>query len=373
MWQAIIVGGGFYGASIAHYLATKRGLSRVLLLEREDALLTRSSFVNQARVHGGYHYPRSFTTAYRSRVNMPRFRAEFGPAVFDGFEAIYAIASRNSKVTCQQMERFCREIGASLEPAPEAYARLFNPRFIARSYLTVEQAFNADILRRIMLDRLAADGVETRTGAEVEEIRVSADRAEVRGRRGGEPFALEAQMVFNCTYARLQQVVRGTHAPNFRLRHEITEMVLVEPPEELKALGVTVMDGAFFSIMPFPARGLHSLSHVRYTPHQNWVDSPDVDPYERLAHYPRGSAADWMIRDSARYLPCVARAKPVKTLFEVKTVLLRSEGDDSRPILFERHGEGGRLFSVLGGKIDNIFDILERLDAESLVVAESVL
>ena len=147
-------------------------------------------------------------------------------------------------------------------------------------------------------------------------------------------------------------------------------MVLVEPPPELAGLGVTVMDGPFFSMMPFPARGLHSLSHVRYTPHAHWLDD-GTDPYARLAHYHCESRADRMIRDAARYLPAVARARPRQSLFEVKTVLTRNESDDGRPILLHRHPPHGRVFSVLGGKIDNIYDILERLDAERLPTDET--
>ena len=71
--DAVIIGGGFYGAAIAVYLAKQRGFKRILLVEREPELMMRASYNNQARVHNGYHYPRSFTTAYRSRVNLPRF------------------------------------------------------------------------------------------------------------------------------------------------------------------------------------------------------------------------------------------------------------------------------------------------------------
>ena len=70
--DAVIIGGGCYGSAIAIYLAKQRGLRRVILLEREPKLLSRASYTNQARVHNGYHYPRSFTTAFRSRVNLPR-------------------------------------------------------------------------------------------------------------------------------------------------------------------------------------------------------------------------------------------------------------------------------------------------------------
>ena len=48
--------------------------------------------------------------------------------------------------------------------------------------------------------------------------------------------------------------------------------------------------------------------------------------------------------------------------FEVKTVLPQSEHDDSRPILFKRCGELPGLVSVMGGKIDNVYDLPRELD-----------
>jgi hypothetical protein len=45
---------------------------------------------------------------------------------------------------------------------------------------------------------------------------------------------------------------------------------------------------------------------------------------------------------------------------------VKNEGDDGRPILFEKHLEMPGCYSVLGGKIDNIYDVLEKLDAEIL-------
>lgn len=71
-----------------------------------------------------------------------------------------------------------------------------------------------------------------------------------------------------------------------------------------------------------------------------------------------------MIRDVGRYLPAVFDAKYVDSLFEVKTVLVKNEGDDGRPILFEKHPELPGCYSILGGKIDNIYDVLEKLDAD---------
>lgn len=363
MSRAIVVGGGFYGAIIAAHLKHVRRYDEVILLERGARLMERASFVNQARVHNGYHYPRSFTTAFRSVVNAPRFRSEFGASVVSNFTKLYALARRNSRVTARQMERFCQEIGAPLEPAPADLVRLFEKSLVEKVYLAEEQAFDADKLREVVTQRLK--GVDVRFEHEVEHVVQDEVRSTVRGRAGGQ-FELSADVVFNCTYSRLNFTL-GRQGSN--LKHEIAEMALIEPIGPIAELGVTIMDGPFFSVMPFPARNLHSLSHVRYTPHAFWIDD-GRDAYAVLDDYARESRADRMLRDAGRYMPSLLRCRIRSTLFEIKTVLTRNEGDDGRPILFARQEPHGRIISVLGGKIDNVFDVLERLDKEALHGAE---
>jgi len=129
-----------------------------------------------------------------------------------------------------------------------------------------------------------------------------------------------------------------------------------------------VMDGPFFSMMPFPARGLHTLSHVRYTPHLHWQDQCGIDPYQKMNDYGSATRVDRMVRDAGRYMPAVLDAKYVESLFEVKTILVKNEGDDGRPILFEKHPELPGCYSVLGGKIDNVYDVLEKLDEEVFTI-----
>lgn len=129
-YDAVVIGGGFYGSVIAIYLARERGFRNILLMEREPELMTRASYNNQARVHNGYHYPRSFTTAYRSRVNFPRFMSDWPQSITQNFIKLYAIARRNSKVTSKQFERFCLSIGAPLQPVDASLRKLFEPHLI---------------------------------------------------------------------------------------------------------------------------------------------------------------------------------------------------------------------------------------------------
>ena len=99
----------------------------------------------------------------------------------------------------------------------------------------------------------------------------------------------------------------------------------------------------------------------------HWNDKPGVDPYQKLNDYERATRVDRMVRDAGRYLPAVLDARYVDSLFEVKTVLIKNEIDDARPILFEKHEELPGCYSILGGKIDNIYDVLEKLDEEQII------
>jgi glycine/D-amino acid oxidase-like deaminating enzyme len=364
MYGAIVIGGGFYGAVIASYLLKRKGLRNVAVLEREPGLLKRASFNNQARIHNGYHYPRSFTTAFRSRVNLPRFVRDYPDALKRDFTALYAIARRNSKVTAGQFRRFCRAIGARLEPAPRPLRSLFEPRLIEEAFLAEEYVFDAVRLAHSASQELGEAGAELRFNTTVTGIYARGGSLSLRCEGADGAAELSARLVFNCAYSGLNRLDGHFSGTRNRLKHEITEIALVQSPPQLQGLGITVMDGPFFSMMPFPARSLHALSHVRYTPHLNWEDSRAVDPYRRLEQYERATRADRMLRDAARYLPVIGEARYVESLFEVKTVLVKNETDDGRPILFERHPELPGCFSILGGKIDNVYDVLERLDTE---------
>jgi glycine/D-amino acid oxidase-like deaminating enzyme len=363
--DAVVIGGGFYGTVIATHLAKHHGFD-VVVVELGHELLARASYGNQARIHNGYHYPRSFTTAYRSHINLPRFVQDWPQAVKKDFTKLYAIARRNSKVSAQQFQRFCGSIGARIEPAAPEFRGLFDATLVERVFLVEEYAFNATVLADYARRDLDDQGIPV-----LYHTRVTAVRAAEAGRlavsaestRGAET-ALTARYVFNCTYSGLNQVGGDVSPTRTGLKHEIAEMALVRLPSELEGVAVTVMDGPFFSVMPFPPLRLNTLSHVRYTPHVHWTDERGVDPYAKLEAYDRVSRADRMIRDASRYLPLLAEANHEGSLFEVKTVLVNNEGDDGRPILFEGDPNLAGYYSVLGGKIDNVYDVLERLESE---------
>lgn len=351
-YDAVIVGGGFFGCSIAIALAQVG--QRVLVCEAAEALLTGASYHNQARIHNGYHYPRSVLTALRSRVNFPRWVEDYRACVVEDFEAYYAIARRFSKVSAPQFRSFMERVGAPLDPAPFSVQQMFSRALIDKVYRVKEYAFDAVKLRDLMLERLAAARVEVRLNCPV--VKVAAGLVctlEVAGERQ----EVAAGHVYNCTYSHINELLRASDLPQIRLKHELAEMALVEVPERLRTLGITVMCGPFFSLMPFPARGLHTLSHVRYTPHTTWEEPAAPGQPTAPSKLPPSNFR-YMCNDAQRYLPLLSECRHVDSLWETKTVLPASEQNDSRPILFRRDCGLPNLHCVMGAKIDNIFDAL---------------
>jgi glycine/D-amino acid oxidase-like deaminating enzyme len=371
-YDVLVVGGGFFGLYIAAYFA-RLGRS-VLTVEAEPAAMSRASFSNQARVHNGYHYPRSVLTALRARTSFPRFVAEFSDCIVDDYESLYAVGSVLGNLTAKQFKLFCDRIGARCDRASGDLKRHFSDRLIEEVFSTTEHAFNAEKLRERMLHRLKDEGAHLWTSTSAQRVeRLPDDRLAVRLETSEGPRTVIANEIYNCAYAGINTLLRRSELPTIPLKHELAEMCLMHIPESLKSIGVTVMCGPFFSFLPFPARQAHTLSHVRYTPHFAWLDrGPEgVDPATVLRSPLRRSNWRRMIRDATRYMPSLESAEYVDSLWEIKTVLPASETNDSRPILLRRDQGLANLHCVLGAKIDSVYDVVEAIQADQRLPSAS--
>ncbi|RIJ32324.1 FAD-dependent oxidoreductase [Henriciella mobilis] len=349
-----IVGGGFYGCALADQLA-RRG-NRVILFETEAELLTRASRVNQARVHTGFHYPRSIVTAMRSKALHRRFAEDYPEAVVSDFEMVYAIAKRRSKVTAGRFHRMFADMGAPIRPVSPSVSSLLNFDLIEGAFLCQEYAFDWTQLRRSIIDRMQNSGVEVRLKTPVKRLADHGTHVTIECEDGER---VDVSSAYNVTYSNINHLLAASGLEQVGLKHELAEIALIDPPEELQGLAVTVMDGPFFSVMPYPSLGAYSLTHVSYTPHASWLDSEvDGSPYDVAKRLNVQSRWKLMQADAKRYIPSLEHSTYRASLFDVKTVLVANERDDGRPILFRKH-DSTRIFSVMGSKIDNIYDLFD--------------
>ena len=151
-YDKIILGAGLYGL----YAAQKCGAAgqRVLVLERDPAPFMRATYINQARVHMGYHYPRSYSTAIKSAHYFERFCRDYGFCLHSEFDQVYATSAHFSWTNAAEFRRFfaAAEIRCDDVP-PEKY---FNPGLCDGAFLTTEYTYDAQALKRWFLEQLAA-------------------------------------------------------------------------------------------------------------------------------------------------------------------------------------------------------------------------
>ena len=253
----LIIGAGLYGLYAALYCA-KRG-QQVEVLEMEEAPFTRATYINQARVHMGYHYPRSLSTAMKSAGYFKRFTEDYSFCLHTAFQQIYATSAHFSWTDAAEFLKFCRDGGIPCKALPvEEY---FQPGLCDGAFLTEEYTYDAHILRDHLMEEIAKyPGVKLHFTALHE----------------GHREVYRAPCVLNATYASVNQVlekVKGVTAEPFGLKYELCEIILCKTGDKLRDIGFTVMDGPFFSIMPFGRTGYHSLTSVTFTPHKTSYDA----------------------------------------------------------------------------------------------------
>lgn len=456
-YDCIIIGGGFFGAYIA--LQLKEKYNSILVLEQESDLLLHASLNNQARVHNGYHYPRSLSTAISSSRHFKTFCNEFKLAIKNDFAKYYAIANIGSKTSSTQFYRLFKQFDIFIESVPNHIKAMFNKKLVSDVFLTREYAFDAAILRGILKERLESKNIEIATNTQAVCVRedkcglyveiqgysaciaISADSkakesqadsgnaesmsldsntsnapAEVSwsdfsgfGAKGEgsllkandralseqsaksaqetmrETRKLHAPLILNCTYAGINHLLQNSHLPPLPLKFEMTEMALVNVPKSLQNISVTIMDGAFFSLMPYPSKDCYTLSHVRYTPHFAWRDFPlesklkayslqdsnnpltqATNPYIMLQAFKQKATSNFplMKADVRRYMPILESLEYLDSLYEIKALQIQNEIDDGRPIIFAKDYGLKGFCTIMGGKIDNIYEIAGLLAME---------
>jgi hypothetical protein len=371
MFDKIILGAGLYGLYAAH-LCGKKG-EKVLVLEYDDAAFMRATYINQARVHKGYHYPRSYSTAIKSAGYFNRFNDDFGFCILSAFDQIYATSSAFSWANAGQFVKFCK--AANIRCERVLADNYFNPGLCDGAFLTEEYTYDASILRDYFMKELTDyPQVEIRYSSRIKTIQNVGQVYEIELQDG---TIVETGFVLNATYASVNQVLENVGFEKFRIKYELCEIILCTINDTLKNTGITVMDGPFFSIMPFGKTGYHSLTAVTFTPH--------LTCRKDLPHFPcqkksgglctplqlgncnnclvkPKSAWPYMSNLAKKYLKEEFGIEYSHSLFSIKPILVASEIDDSRPTVIRRYSSCPTFVSVLSGKINTVYDLDEILE-----------
>ncbi len=369
----VMIGAGLYGLYSALFCG-QRG-QRVTVLECDGRPFGRATYINQARVHQGYHYPRSLSTAMKSAGYFQRFNEDFGFAINREFEKVYATSRQFSWSDGAQFKKFCQMAGIPCEELhPE---RFFKKGMCDGAFLTREYTYDAAILRDYYLEKLKGlPNVEILYNVDIQSIEKHSGCYRVFTAESGD---FETGFLLNATYAGANQVLDMLGFEKFKIKYELCEIILCEAGDKLRPYGFTVMDGPFFSIMPFGKTGDHSLTSVTFTPHTTSYDPVPTFPCQARSGghcSPRRlgncndcpakppSAFPYMANLARKYLKDEYAFTYKGSLFSMKPILMSSEIDDSRPTVVRSYSEKPTFVAVLSGKINTVYDLDEVLSHE---------
>lgn len=370
-YDKIIIGAGIYGLYAALFCA-KKG-EKILLFEYDDEAVSRATYINQARVHNGYHYPRSFSTAIKSAKYFDRFNRDFDFAINKEFLKVYATSKEYSWTDAEQFRKFCKN--AKIKCKDLIPTQFFKENLCDGVFDTLEYTFDAMIIKDYYVNELKKyDNVTIKYSTRIKKIEKNEDTAKY-------DVLLEDNKIFssgyllNATYASTNQITEMLGFEKFKIKYEICEIILCKVSDNLKNVGITVMDGPFFSVMPFGKTGLHSLTSVTFTPHITSYDTLPTFPCQNdnnsCSPYQLGNcnicpnkpetAWNYMYTLAKKYLRENIELEYSHSLFSVKPILMASEIDDSRPTVIKQFSKNPTYISVLSGKINTIYDLDEVL------------
>ncbi|MFM9328687.1 FAD-dependent oxidoreductase [Paenibacillus mesotrionivorans] len=368
-YDYLVFGAGIYGLYATKFLAEK-GL-KVALIEFDKEPLIRASYINQARVHNGYHYPRSVSTAAKSANYYQRFSEEFSFAVNKEFLKVYAISATDSLTNSEQFENFCEYVNI---PAIEINSKnYFNKGTVEAAYETTEFTYDANIIRKWFVEELKKlTNVDVFYGMRLMNFQKDNDCFCVNFQN---QIEISSPRVLNATYASINQILNFFKYDLFNIKYEICEIILTRVNSKLKNVGITVMDGPFFSVMPFGFSGTHSLTSVGHTPHEtsynslptyscqskNKMCTPTQLQNCNLCPAKPESAWTRMHQLSKKYLVPDIEISYIDSLWSVKAIMNAAELDDSRPTVIRKFEELPSFISVLSGKFNTIYDLEDAL------------
>lgn len=367
-YDFVVIGGGLFGSYAALHCASL-GL-KVCLIERENELFKKASVVNQARLHAGYHYPRSVATARMSDDNKARFTAEHKDMVYSNFEKFYAIDKHGSFTDDRQFKRFCDFLEIQCEPLNNH--PLFNYDRLEAVYRTTEHTFDPFLIKNKYKKKLDEEkNITLKLSTEIMAVeKGSTENWLITIEQGDSKTILNATSAVNATYAGTNSILDLFGFDEWNIQHEISEIGLIQAPQ-LTNIGLTVMDGPFGSIMPYGKSGLLSISSVAYTHHKiSYANKPEFDCMEKnKACQPAkledcnacpaqpNSNIDKMTAQMGQYFSKPIEWKHFKSLYTIKSKLKSSHIDDGRPTEIRQFSEKPYFYGIFAGKINSIYEI----------------
>jgi glycine/D-amino acid oxidase-like deaminating enzyme len=334
-----VVGAGIFGCVVAVDLA-KRGHC-VKLFEKNPSIMSETSWVNQYRIHRGFHYPRSTKTIYECITASLIFEERFRSAVFRESNNLYGIADKGSKTS------FANYLSI-LDSAGLDYRCIPTPDFLGNIegiLISNENLFDPYKLKHLLMKEIREHNVNLQLNTNYDEVNENYDKLVL------------------CTYGYNQALLErfGLGEP-VNKRIQIVEKPIIKLPDRYQNLSLVIMDGEFFSCDPIGDTGKTVLGHVKHAVHkQKYGKKIELDYLDYLNTLKKEQKTKFVEFRNAisGFMPIIKEAEHITSMYSIRVVPGDVALTDERPSNFVAHTD--RIGSIFSGKIPTSVMMLKQL------------
>lgn len=322
-----IIGAGWYGCHIAKKLV-ELGLN-VTLIDKQNEMFQAASRSNQNRLHYGMHYPRSARTRLQSKRGFHLFMKEYGFLTTETKYNYYAVDNNSSLLDFETYKLIMKYDQLPFEDVSDVCPlRLEHIDGI----LDCEERIIDPIKAKSYFESQLSSVFEGGKSITIDDIKV---------------LSSDFDYVIDCTWGAFPSLIKNDifYESSVYFEYETTLR---------RGVGLTVMDGAFFSIFPTALTEISTVTSVRDVVAKVSTNMEEISDFNNKLseefvsmlqnkteqvvsyYYPQ-------FKDEYRY---------VKHLVSNKTK--PNNKNDARDA---RVYQNENVISVLSGKIDTVFDV----------------
>lgn len=346
-----VVGGGIFGITTALKLADLG--HKINIFEKNCKILSCASFVNQFRMHRGYHYPRSKETVIETRDGFKTFKEFYGECLLENFDHYYCISKRDSLTSTEQFIKFCNELNLKYEVTQP-------PDVIKKDSVSLCVKVDECMLSPSKLIEFSEKNLKKK---QVNAIFKEFHPSDIK----------KYDLVIVATYANQNYLLENYPEKQVDYQFEAIEKLVLKLPGDYKGLSIVIIDGPFMCVDPFDETEYHLMGNV-----ETAVYSRNIGKFPKIPSKIKPLLNNGIIENPevTRFADFISAAKEffvgmentkhIGSMFTVRTVFPYHEHDDARPTLVERIDD--KLISVFSGKIptcvtaaDEVVNIVKKL------------
>jgi hypothetical protein len=263
--KILIIGGGIFGLTTFMKLISKK--YDCILLEKEKKIMLGASTNNLNRVHLGYHYPRDYKTAQQSKLGSKSFINFYRSSIIKYFQNYYLISRENTLTKFKDYLKFCKKNGLSFKVVKNInFFTKINEKFnnIEGIIKVQEPIYSWDLIVKIINKKIKKiNKKRIFTNSEVLNITKKKNIFHVKTKKK----IHYADVVIDASYFSLNyRLFENRRIKNYfkKIFYQITLITEINI-KNIDMLGLAVMDGPFFSLLPKGNHNEHLLYHVKHS------------------------------------------------------------------------------------------------------------